>query len=231
MTVRIQYVKGHQDKRCPAPEELPHDAQLNCVAHELCSQQLQRLANASAQFDNPGHFPHHQCSVLHNHRRITGPLHKRLKVICATPCIETYWKKCFDWSQRDIDNLDRRAFSHVYLPLPKPDQRRVIQFRCGWLPVNKRCCKWMKDRTDTCPCCHSATETVDHLVTCWDNNHSTGKIYSAIHLSMTDAKFHPDVTMANDSYPEPHSAPHECIQVPRRPLAGVTSSGALWPNN
>jgi hypothetical protein len=41
-TVRIQYVKGHQDKRCP-PEELPNDAQLNCVAHELCSQQLQWL--------------------------------------------------------------------------------------------------------------------------------------------------------------------------------------------
>jgi hypothetical protein len=214
MTVRIQYVKGHQDKRCP-PEELPNDAQLNCIAHELCSQQLQRLVNASAPFDNPGHFPHHQCSVLHNNRRITGPLHKRLKVICATPHIERYWRKRFDWSMRDIDNLERRAFSRVYLLLPKSDQRRVLQFRCGWLPVNKRCCKWMKDRTETCPCCNSATESVDHLVTCWDNKHPTGEIYTALHSSMTEAKFHPDISSLG-----------RCTQmaIPKRHLPGTTFS-------
>jgi hypothetical protein len=234
-TIRIHYVKGHQDKDTPL-EELSTASQLNCVAHSLCSQQLQRLTNAQASYDDPGHFPHQQCSVIHQQRRITGLLPQRLKTIGATPHIEKYWKRRFHWSQRDLDNLDRRAFTRVHFSLPKSDQRRIIQFRCGWLPVNQRCSKWMKTRTDICPCCRTSPESVDHMITCWDNPHPTGDLYSSLHASMTESNFHPTVKAAildgvtkwlfpDDIYPQPHSPPPACIQ-----LAIVAQDSIGWAN-
>jgi hypothetical protein len=193
--IHLHHVKGHQDKGTPM-EELSSTAQLNCVAHQLCLQQLQRLIAANEPCNNPGHFPNQQCSVLHQQRCISGPLTKRLQTISSTPCIKTYWKRCFDWSPRDLDNLDRCAFAHVHLRLPKPDQRRITQFRCGWLPVNKRCSKWMKTRTDICPCCRIATESVDHLLICWDNTKPTGNLYDLLHASMTKVSYHPSITAA-----------------------------------
>jgi Zinc knuckle len=81
-----------------------------------------KLMLDQASYDDPGHFPHQQCSVLHQQHRITGLLPQRLKTIGATPHIEKYWKRRFHWSQRDLDNLDRRAFTRVHFSLPKSDQ-------------------------------------------------------------------------------------------------------------
>ena len=221
--VSILHIKGHQDQK-EEFDDLSIAAQLNCVAHDLCSQQLQKLIAAPSTYDNPGHFPKQQCSILHHHRRVTGPLQKRLKEICYTPAIEKYWKKRFTWRQIDIDNLDRKAFSRVFFSLTKPDQRRITQFRCGWLPVNKRCCKWMKDRTGICPCCQICeSESVNHLLKCSHNKHHTGELYSSLQSSMEKAKFHTTIIecildqvsrwfFPHDIHPEQHDSPPDCLQ-------------------
>jgi hypothetical protein len=49
---------------------------------------------------------------------------------------------------------------------PDPDHRRVVHFRCGWLPTHKRVSRFVTERPTTCPRCRHYLETVDHLLRC-----------------------------------------------------------------
>lgn len=92
--VFLSYVKGRQDRK-EEFEDLPIAAQLNCVAHDMCSQRLQALVAAPATSD-PGHVRNHQ-SMLDSTQASTNhwASTKTTEKICYTPGVEKYWKKKF----------------------------------------------------------------------------------------------------------------------------------------
>ena len=134
-------------------DRLSGPEQLNYHAHWAFTAKLDQFINAPASFDSPGHFPHQVVSVCHGKTRITGPLRLRLKSICYTPKLEEYWKEKFGWTRQDLKCIHREAFSEVMKKFQLPDQRRIQQFRCNFVPINARCSHWIDDRESFCMSC------------------------------------------------------------------------------
>ena len=167
-----EWVKGHQDKT-KSFAELPLEAQLNVIADAGATDELAYMrAQDLEQSEITPHFPAQVVSVSRmdpvtqlSTRIVTKPA-KHIRRHIHYPDLSRYWEQRHNWNTDDIEAIDHAGMERFLKRLPKPDHRRAVQLRCGWLPCNKRCSRYMITRTELCSHCNTVPETVDHIFRC-----------------------------------------------------------------
>lgn len=166
LSTQFDWVKGHQSDRQHVSTLTP-EALLNEQSDDLASAFLSDRANYNIPAEPPL-WTEQLVHISSTDGPITGNLASSLRALRQLPVLRDYYTKKFHWQPTTWGIIDHASTSLAIRRLAPGDRRRIIQLRCGWLPINKRLAKFMPDREPACPRCNddSVTESVEHLLIC-----------------------------------------------------------------
>lgn len=163
---QFEWVKGHQSDRKQF-EQLTPEAQLNERSDSLATAFLEDRTNHHIPAESPT-WSAQEVYITSTEGPITGNLASSLRELRHLPALRDYYTEKYTWHSSTWATIDHGATSLAIRRLSPGDRRRIVQLRCGWLPVNKRLAKFMPDREPACPRCNDTAtiESVEHLIIC-----------------------------------------------------------------
>ena len=161
-TFQFIHVKGHQDTQRNHQLTTPEHHNVDCDRRAKLHVQQQRTP--STAYGNP------DFAAARPHLRLKGQIVCReifstLRQNAATPDYWEYLKQRFQWTHADADNIHWKTLQTAMDSFPRNDQRRLILFIHGKLPL--RTSKFHPHAgSQLCPSCQREPEDRRHFLTC-----------------------------------------------------------------
>jgi hypothetical protein len=159
INAHFRHVKGHQEKSKSNKQKSFHST-LNIMADELATRQRQNMTS-----------PKTEVTTLHHHIKIGDMFITRdsqrwiLEMASRIP-IQQYYRDKYGWTKQTFQEIDWELQHRVLSSYDINDQRRILKFVQGWLPMNYRLHREKQSPTQRCPLCHYLEEHELHLFQC-----------------------------------------------------------------
>jgi len=156
------HVKGHQDKDPNRQLMIPEQHNMEC--DRLAKQFVQTSPHISTDLPTP------EFEAAQPHLTIQGCVICRqflpaLRMATSAPEYWQYLRKKRNWTQSDIQNIHWQVFSSALNSLQRNDQRHVVLFIHGKLPL--RASKFHPHLgSPLCPSCQREHEDAKHFLQC-----------------------------------------------------------------
>jgi hypothetical protein len=153
------HVKSHQDRK-QKTGRLSYDAQLNCLADELATQQNKKMKHPyTKQYPNCAH-------LKINNMIVTRESKAWLMDAAGKIPIQQYYHDRYKWTSVVFDSIHWTAQKAVLARYEANDQRRILKFVHGWLPTYNRLYREKQTNTQQCPLCNYLIEDNLHMFNC-----------------------------------------------------------------
>ena len=162
----LLHVEGHQDRHT-AVEYLPLPSRLNILADETAD--LQYNHPLTEHHTSPPHFPAQLISLSSPHGRIATHFKDELIRFHRDPPTETYIASTWNIPLKHLSLVNWKAIHRVLTSQPRFSGAFPKLIHEQW-DVSSRKRRWGLTNDDSCPLCHTTSETTSHIHCC---NHPT----------------------------------------------------------
>jgi len=230
LPIQLFHVKGHQDKDPKRKLTLPE--QLNIECDRQAKQYAHSATQSSTALGNPA-IPAAQPHLIIDGKLICRKMTQSLRHATSAQPYRQYLKTKFNWTERNINNVHWEVFSSMLNSFPMEDQRHIILFVNGKLPLQASKVHPHYGST-LCPSCQREHETPQHFLMCTHAPHE--ELFCNLKSSLThktqELRLHPSIfttwwlglvsTWTGMEYPDIlQDVPHQL----RTPLQQQTSLG------
>ena len=159
--VKLEWVKGHQDRNCASLAELPLPARLNIEADSLATAALEACGEQRPFVPMD---PVSKVMLDVNGVTVTSNVTHTLHCILQLPALRDHYLERFKWSWETFESMDWMSFHQAF----KNKKRHAFLVKLGFkkLPVGERIHRWADHYDSRCPHCLLPDETDDHLFQC-----------------------------------------------------------------
>ena len=161
ITVKFEWIKGHQDDANPR-QELSLPAQLNCEAdHEASTFE----ATEDYQWHQVPPLPSTPCQLLIQQRSITGKIKRRAHEAATTTNLMVYLQRKFQWSPTTIKLIDWDTFSAI-LQKYRDKWPTIVKHIHDISPTGTIANRNNPHLPHECPACNHPHESNNHVILC-----------------------------------------------------------------
>jgi hypothetical protein len=159
MKAQFVHIKGHQDTT-RSDKPISFTAELNVMADTLASQQRQTMRSPVMVVTTEQHL------LKIGDMYITREAQRWILDKASCIPIQQYYLDKFGWTKATFLGIDWDLQQRVLSSYDINDQRRILKFVHGWLPMNYRLHREKQSSTMRCPLCFYLEETELHLFQC-----------------------------------------------------------------
>jgi hypothetical protein len=159
--VVLAHVPGHRDRKPGNPKDYDRQTQLNIMADELATYQLDHPSDSTYQ-----EFPENKASLLINGEHITSKCTQRLRIAFLSQPLRQHMTRRFKWHSSVPDMVWWSAHGKALKILSHNDRMRLQKFIHDHLPTNHHQHKIAEHIEDKCAECHLNGEDDDHVLRC-----------------------------------------------------------------
>jgi hypothetical protein len=150
ITVKKKWVKGHYT----GPRRtLKHN--LNDIADDL----------AGSGNNPPILHPFYEAELVHNNLIVTSKLQQIVTAAIHTATLQQYTTKSAGWHQSILVKINWDAHKRAFCLYSHTQCIGVTKLALGLYHTNQKA-NIQYCTSDLCPCCNSASETLEHVFTC-----------------------------------------------------------------
>jgi hypothetical protein len=161
IVAEFHHVLGHQDDNT-AFADLGLLSQLNVEADRLAG--VFRQSHPCARPYVP-RLSHNTAQLHLSGQTITRHYRSAISYQKTAPILESYMRKKFSWDPAILTSVDWRAFRRARNRM-QSRQVQICKLGFDQLPTASIVSRWDSTTPSTCPRCHQAEETSDHLLRC-----------------------------------------------------------------
>ena len=194
MELQFMYVKGHQDTKADRPLTIPEIHNVTC--DKLAKDYVKSTTYLSTSLATPefeAAQPHLQIAGKNICRQVIAALREQT----ASPEYDQYLCDKFNWTKEEVNQIHWETLKYAIRNTPHNDQRRIILFINGKLPLRASKAH-PHPGSQLCPSCQRVAEDNAHFLEC-DNVHRRRlfeKLHHDITALATKYTLHPALTTA-----------------------------------
>lgn len=192
----LEHVPGHQDKKKDF-DDLDTPAKLNILMDRAAGEFIKNMSRKTKNHDRAPILPSQRVCLLSRGRVVTAYTRETLIDNFYFPSRIKYLTKHLSLTTKNIPLINWRLIAK-YLRTKSNKRGKFVKLmnnQLNTMTVNHR---WDESLSDTCPVCHSTSETNNHVLRCKHTNIAQVRNDNILHLSRTlkEQCTHPDVIMA-----------------------------------
>jgi hypothetical protein len=158
--IKVQHVKGHQDKET-TPDKLPKAQRMNVEADKEAT--LAKISHTFAkEYDD---IPQAKVMLYKQNKPVTSKIPQTLRQAYLSQGLREYMIHREKWTQSTPEQICWTAHQRAIKRMNPTDKTRILKFIHRCLPTNKKLHDIDKEYSAKCPACTS-TETNEHVTTC-----------------------------------------------------------------
>jgi hypothetical protein len=167
LRIKLQWVKGHQDRNAPPGKILTQEAQLNIIADSLASEYIKELNNLPAPLvQTPTMLPSTNARLLLGRSPITSNHKLHIRTASNLPALQAYILRRNDWTRETWDSIEWDSHTRALSKLSWAKRNTITKFLHKWLPTAHNMRKRSANNSRKCQQCPHDDETDDHVCQC-----------------------------------------------------------------
>lgn len=164
------HILGHQDKHT-AFEDLPRNAQLNCIVDGLAKEQLAADIALPPTDPTTQHLPFENCTITWTNRygqdiRICSHLKDTLATFIARETVRKHWIKKGKFTTRQESQIDWTLLHRAHKGLHPQRKIWLSKWISGFCGIGNTLYLYRYQLHTKCPRCNLDKESIDHVLKC-----------------------------------------------------------------